>query len=195
MNIFNILKKNKGGIKKTAKRKAFSLVEIIVAVSLFSVIILSMTGIFRMVIEGQRGAIASQNVQESMKYFLEVINKEIRMAVRTESSDCGVPAGDIYRLVETENGDTLYFQNFYKECVVYSIENDELSSRFKISRGGHEGYISPRLISVDRLDFVLRQGLEEQDSITVNIKARALNTRSSDAEVVLQTTLSSRYYK
>ncbi len=175
---------------------AFSLVEIIVSVSIFSVIILSMTGIFKMVVDGQRGAIATQNVQESLKYFLEVVNKEIRMAVRSNGT-CGVTSGSIYNLVQGSTGDVLYFKNFYGECVVYSTEIDTQtgSKRFKISRGGNTGYISPKQINIDELNFVLSSSLNNQDLITINIKARALNAPNTEAAMILQTSLSSRYYK
>lgn len=178
------------------KVSAFSLIEIIVSVSIFSVIILSMTGIFKMVVDGQRGAIATQNVQESLKYFLEVVNKEIRMAVRSEGG-CGVDSGDIFNLVQDTTGDSLYFKNFYGECVVYAteVDNQTGSKRFKIYRGGNTGYISPKQINIDELDFVLNSSSINQDLITINIKARALNAPNTEAAMILQTSLSSRYYK
>lgn len=182
-------------LKLNKKRSAFSLLEVLISVSLFSVIILSMTSIFKVVIDSQRTSIATQNVQESLKYFLEVVNKEIRMAVRSEGS-CFVPSGDIFYLQETVAGDYLYFQNYYGECVIYSVENiDDDLSRFKISRDGVSGYISPDKISVDRLDFVLGTGINKQDLITINIQARSLGTREAESELSLQTSLSSRYYK
>jgi len=60
--------------------RGFTLIEVIVSVALFSVIILGATQIFSLVIDSQRSAIATQNVKESLKYFLEVTAKEMRMA-------------------------------------------------------------------------------------------------------------------
>ncbi len=183
-------------IKNKQTIKAFSLIEIIVAVSIFSVIILSMTGIFKMVIDGQRRSIATQNVQESLKYFLEVINKEIRMAVRSDGG-CNVSSGNIFYLQQGTEGDVLYFKNYYNQCVVYYLEVSPENSygRFKISRNGLNDYISPSQISIDRLDFVLSSGYELQDLVTINIKAHSLGARNTDSEMILQTSLSSRYYK
>lgn len=175
---------------KKIKQTAFSLIEIIVAVSIFSVIIISMTGIFKMVIDAQRRSVATQNVQESLKYFLEVVNKEVRMAVRSDGS-CAVPSGSIFRLQKSSNGDTLYFKNYYNQCVVYSLE----ANRFKISRAGVSDYISPKQISIDQLSFVLSSGTGLQDLLTINIKARSLGDRNTDSEIIIQTSLSSRYYK
>ena len=196
MKIIRSLKKNYQILSSQKKTPAFSLVEIIVSVSIFSVIILSMTGIFKMVVDGQRGAIATQNVQESLKYFLEVINKEIRMAVKSDGT-CVVDPGDVFNLVTTSGDDILYFKNFYGECVIYSTEIDILtgSKRFKISRAGSIGYISPKQISVEELNFVLNSDPIWQDLITINIKAKALNAPNTESAMTLQTSLSSRYYK
>lgn len=177
-------------------RKAFSLIEVMVAVTMFSVIILSMTGIFKMVIDAQRRSIATQNVQESLKYFLEVINKETRMAVRSDGS-CGVASGDIFHVQKGTINDSLYFKNRYDECVVYSlvVASSDSSGRFRISRKGLSDYISPTQISVDRLNFTLSSGPQLQDLVTINIKAHSLGAQNTDSEMIIQTSLSSRYYK
>ena len=71
---------------KTRKFAAgMSLLEILVAVSFFVVIILAATSIFSLVIKQQRSAISSQNVQESLKYFLEIMSKEIRTAEKDDT--------------------------------------------------------------------------------------------------------------
>ena len=184
-------------IKRKNKLAAFSLMEVIISVSLFSIIILSMTGIFKMVISAQRGAIATQNVQESLKYFLEVINKEIRMAVRSDGN-CGVPEGSIFFVAQDIRGnDMLFFKNFYEECVAYGTnsENDGLTHRFYISRDYVADYISPKQIDIKNLSFILNSDVQKQDLITISIQAQSLGAPEADADMVIQTSLSSRYYK
>ncbi|MCG2695682.1 prepilin-type N-terminal cleavage/methylation domain-containing protein, partial [Candidatus Parcubacteria bacterium] len=68
-------------LNKIIKNNAgVTLLELTVAVAIFSFAVLSATQIFKMVLEGQRSAIAAQSTQESMRYALEVMSKEIRMA-------------------------------------------------------------------------------------------------------------------
>lgn len=183
-------------ITKKDNLAAFSLMEVIVSVALFSIIIISMTGIFKMVISAQRGAIATQNVQESLKYFLEVINKEIRMAVRSDS-DCGVPEGSIFKVVNTGEGDILGFKNYYGQCVSYGTasDNDGLTKRFYISRDYSQYYISPKQIDIVRLNFLVDSGLQKQDLVTVSIEAKSVGAPEAEANMIIQTSLSSRYYK
>lgn len=187
-------------LRKHKEERAFSLIEVIVSISIFSIIILSMTSIFKMVIDAQRKAIASQNVQESMKYFLEVINKEIRMAVRSDG-DCFVPSGMIYAVSSsiTEAKDTLFFKNRYGQCVQYYVtpnNNPTNANRFTIVRDSVVGYyISPAKIKVSSLKFNLSQGANLQDLVTIKIEAEPTDLSSSEAGMILQTSLSSRYYR
>ena len=74
------IKKNNTGV---------TLIELLVAVTLFSVIMLSATAIFKIMVEGQRNAIAAQNAQESMRYVFEVMAKEIRMAQKS-NDECKI---------------------------------------------------------------------------------------------------------
>lgn len=173
----------------------FSLMEVIISVALFSVIILSATGIFKLVIDGQRSAIATQNVQESLKYFLEVINKEMRMAQKNEAVCPGIPDDEIFIVSETGSSDTLIFKNYYNQCVTYSLVSDGDSQRFQVSRNSETGFISPAKIWIDDLDFVLNASTSTQALLTVNLRAHALNERQFQSEMTLQTSVASRYYK
>lgn len=60
----------------TKNKKGFTLIEVMVSVTLFVVIMMAVTNIFKMVIDAQRNAIAAQNVQESLKYFLKSLAKK-----------------------------------------------------------------------------------------------------------------------
>jgi len=176
----------------------FSLIEVIVSVSLFSVIILSMTQIFKMVIDSQRSALATQNVQESLKYFLEVTGKEIRMAQKNEGVCSGIPDDEIYVISSNAYGDTLYFKNYYNQCVTYSLDQDGTGDRqrFRVSRGLVSDFISPAKIRIDKLSFIALSGATTtQMAITLNIKAYALGQGEFKSEMDIQTTMTSRYYK
>lgn len=191
---------NKKNLKTKITKSAFSLIEVIVSVAIFSVIILTITDIFRLVIDGQRTAIATQNVQESLKYFLEVTGKEIRMAKRNDGSCPGVTAGSVYGISDTQGDDVLSFKNYYGECVSYrvtSYTSPQLGTvkRFQITRDANTDYISPTQINIDRLDFILSSGFNKQPLITINLEAHALGTKKAAAKMTIQSSLSSRYYK
>jgi prepilin-type N-terminal cleavage/methylation domain-containing protein len=183
--------------KNKQQKLGFSLIEVLVSVSLFVVIILSATEIFRLVIQGQRDAIASQNVQESLKYFFEVIGKEMRMAKKNSNLCPDIPANDIFLVSSNSLGGVLEFRNYYDECVYYYLELDGDKQRFKIERNtpGNltSGFISPEKIIIDSLDFAVDTA--GQPAVTVNIKAWAAGEDRYKSEMAIQTTVSSRYYR
>lgn len=179
------------GNKKTLPA-GFSLIEVLVSVSLFVFIIMSATEIFSLVIKGQRDAIASQNVQSSLRYFFEVTSKEIRMA-RRSTGECGVPADDIYKIETGTLSSILKFKNYYNQCVVYELGVDDYSQRFKITRGVVSGFISPKKIKIESLDFLLDD--TNQPAVTIALKASAIGDSKFKSEMDIQTTITSRYYK
>lgn len=188
------------GVKnmKIIKQQAgFSLIEILVSTALFVIIITSAMNIFKVVIESQQGAIATQNVEESLKYFLEVTSKEIRMAKRNNGlcSHLGVDSLGFYKQSSNDYGNVLSFRNYHDECVTYALDQTAAGvKRFAITRNGLSGYyITPAKINVDELRFVVRNS--KQPTVTMELLAHSLGKDVGDSAMKIQTTLSSRYYK
>jgi len=179
--------------KNKQQKSGFSLIEVLVSVFLFVVIILSSTEIFRLVIESQREAIASQNVQESLKYFYEVIGKEIRMARRNDGKCPQVPVLKMFMVTNNGVNNALHFQNYHRQCVTYELALDGESQRFKITRDLNSDFISPKKIFIEKLRFVLDE--IGQASVTIYLEAHALGSTRFKTEMHVQTTITSRYYK
>lgn len=179
-------------MKKINLKMGFSLIEVLVATSLFAIITTATLDIFKLVIDSQRGAIATQNVEESLKYFLEVTAKEIRMAKRNTSC-AGVAPLEIYGVTNTAaNFDDLAFLNYRGDCVKYSLNN----GRFSVTRNNVTDFISPAKIVIDELHFVLDPETgTKQPAITMELIAHAIGKDSAKSQMRIQTTLSSRYYK
>jgi len=183
------------GNRKKLDKSGVSLVEVVVSVLIFTTLILSATQIFKLVIDGQRSAIASQNVQESLKYFLEVTAKEIRMAKKDGGACIDVPDDKIFAVSSNALGDVLYFRNYYNQCVTYSLAADSDSQRFRIERDADSAFISPSKIKIDDLNFNVLNATSTQPLVTISLKAHALGTAQFESEMIIQTSLTSRYYK
>lgn len=67
-------------LKKIQNEKGISLVELVVAVSIFSLVMLAATGIFINAMKAQKAIITMQNVANNTRYVMEFMAKEIRMA-------------------------------------------------------------------------------------------------------------------
>ena len=180
-------------------KPGFTLVEVLISVTLFVMIMLSATQIFELVISSQRSAIATQNVQESLKYFLEVIAKEMRMAQKNQGVCPGIPDNEIFVVSSNALGDVLNFKNYYGQCITYSLVPDGTNQRFWISRvsGGTTlaDFITPVKIRMDSLHFVLNESTSTQPVVMINLHAHALNEAQFQSAMTIQTSITSRYYK
>lgn len=181
--------------KKNNLKPGISLIEVLVATSLFVIILLSMTQIFQMIIESQRRAVASQNLQENIKYFFEVISKEIRMAQKNDGSCTNIPVGSRFALGSSTYGQVLYLKNYHGQCVSYYLANDNGIRRFKVDRGTDSDYLSPQAIHIDYLQFEVHENLTSQAYVTIGLGASVFNTRGVISNLIIQTSITSRYYK
>lgn len=205
--MFDCNKNNRKPVKKYRKEAlGFTLIEVLISTSIFAVIILSITSLFKLSIDSQREAMAVQNTQESLKYFLEMTAKEIRMAQRDGAVCLNVEDDKVFAVTQSQNSDTLHFKNYYGECVSYYLSSDSNGvNRFVVRRytppgatAGRDliGYISPETINIDRLSFVARDNLPgKQPMVTINVRAAAVGEENEESQIILQTSVSSRYYK
>jgi prepilin-type N-terminal cleavage/methylation domain-containing protein len=179
--------------KKLKSVKGVSLIELIVALAIFSVLILSATGIFKMVIDGQRSSISAQNVQENMRYAMEKMSKEMRMA-QISDQDCDVAATN--KVFNTANNDQeLYFKNQNGDCITYYLENN----RLKVMAGAISDFVTPTKIEVSNLKFSVVDNLigtsyGNQPYATMVMDVKAIGQAIHKQEMKIQMTVSSRYY-
>jgi type II secretory pathway pseudopilin PulG len=107
--IQNIICKIKGD------HSGITLLELLVSVFIFSITILAATGIFQTVVNSQRSAIASQNLQDNIRYDLEKMGKEVRSAQEDKAHSC-IASGNLYNI---DGGGGLNFINYHGQCVRY----------------------------------------------------------------------------
>jgi len=172
-----------------------TLIEVIVSTALFVMIMLSVTQIFKMMLDYQRQAIATQNVQENLKYFFEVISKEMRTAKRAGGGCAHLPANVRFALDVNPYGDVLYLKNYHNQCVTYSLAEDNGVVRFRVQRGGVADYLSPAKIEISDLHFIVSEESDEQAFITVNMGAHSVGREADYSQMYLQTSITSRYYR
>lgn len=176
-----------------------TLLELIVAVSLFTVSILLATQIFRMVIDGQRDAIAAQNMQESMRYTFERISKEIRMAQKDIDNACiGLP-NKIYEVSSSGSGsnDILTFLNYHGQCIEYSLSDGRLYMTREPGVSEISLPITVGKVNINNLRFeVMGSDLEtDQLLVIVKINAEVKAKEQFRHKIKIQTSISSRYYE
>ena len=172
-----------------------TLVEVIISTTLFVVIMLSMTEIFKMILNSQRQAIATQNVQENLKYFFEVISKEVRMAKRAGGTCPYLSANQRFATSTNAFGDILYLKNYHDECVTYYLSEDNDVVRFRVDRGASSDFLSPAKIEITDLKFIVHEENNQQAYISINLGGQSVGREAGLSNMRVQTTISSRYYR
>jgi len=192
-------------IKRIKNNNGVSLIELLVAVGIFSILILSATQIFKMVIDGQRSSISAQNVQENMRYAMEKMSKEIRMA-QISNHDCEImfsapqPTAVLKVFNTTAADSMLYFKNQYGYCTVYYLENNQLKIMSDSASGVVGAFITPAKIEVSNLKFYPKDDLigafhSTQPYVTIKMDVRAVGQAIDEQKMKIQMTVSSRYYE
>ncbi len=92
-------------------RNGFTLIEILVAISIFSIMLLLVVGIFSRFIAVQRRDVGEFRLQEDLRLALEFFNREARIGY-----------GNTYSIDQN----SFIFRNQNGRCVVYRVANEAL---------------------------------------------------------------------
>ncbi|MBU2037171.1 prepilin-type N-terminal cleavage/methylation domain-containing protein [Patescibacteria group bacterium] len=155
------------------KEQGFTLIELIVAMAIFSVVVIVVMDTFLMGMGGTNRIFSSQAVQESGRFILEFMLKEIRMSeVNTANGNF-----DTLSIVNSKNQTLDYvFDNTAKQLLrdgeVLNSDNVEITGTFYVQKSGT---LQSRVTIVMKL---INKTEKEREKATIN----------------LQTTVSSRQY-
>ncbi len=190
-------------MNKQKSNQGFSLIEMLVSVAIFTVVITISLSIFQSVNKSQGNAIAVQSVQESMRYALEVMSKELRSAKHIYSDSNGDGTGDtddclnggaydsyparfsgssegrkVYNFMSSGGDLTLYFKNKNLDCVYYYINTAD--QRLYINRNGVILPITPDELKISDLqveidDNAIGEFHDTQAVVTVHMNVEMLD--------------------
>ena len=160
------------------KNKGFTLVELLVAMAVFSLIVVSMGATAVSVIKSQRKSLALQNTQETARYILESVSKEIRMS-KINSADSGGSATAILNITNAKS-ETFNYQFDNTSKILYRGGQALNSTNLEVTGG-----------------FYIRKStsLPARAVVTLVMKVKATGGRAeTEAEIYLQSTISSRAF-
>jgi Tfp pilus assembly protein PilW len=161
---------------KRDNNNGFTLVEIIVAMSIFIVVISVVVSLFAMGLRGQRKVITLQNAQENARFLLGFIAKELRMS---QINSVTATSLDITRADGTN--------------VIYLF--DDIEKQIERDDGSGSGSINSDevLVTGSFYGLGLGSGDNQQPRITIVMKVETTGTKPEErAEISVQTTLCQR---
>lgn len=167
--------------------KGFTIIELLVAVALFTLIIGATVGMFVAAIRTQAKVLATQKVLDETSYVMEYMSRTIRMAKKDVTGDCLYTAGNNYE------GGTAYikFLNYHDEC--HDFDTTMFPHRILENRYGEDIYLTSRniIVNPDWLRLLGQSGLDAyQPRITLSL---TIQKYPEEKPVIkIQTTISQR---
>ncbi|MDD3006896.1 MAG: type II secretion system protein [Candidatus Pacebacteria bacterium] len=168
--------------------KGFTLIEMLVAMGIFCILLVTVMNTFTKGFYYQKKIIEMQNVQREEAYLLEIVSREIRMA--TNIDDTQKNFHDAYRLDFTDHtGVPIHY------CLAdASGACSSTGKYFSVGDSTGERVVSSADIEVMALKFSTSQTFTDtQPLVTVSMQIRS--KKDKDVSAVLQTSVSTRLYK
>lgn len=162
--------------KKDNKESGLTLIELIVAIGIFGLVVSMVFGVFSLAIVSQRRIIALRNVEDSIRFTIESMAREVRTG-KNFSGGVG----------------SLSFTNAKGESVIYRLSGGIVE---KSSDGGvNYSVVTGSETIVNYLNFYLTgqaagDGLQPRVTITMDAASQVGN---QSANLKIQTTISGRF--
>ncbi|MDO8436187.1 MAG: type II secretion system protein, partial [bacterium] len=173
--------------------KAFTLIELMVAVLVFSIIAAAASGILISSLKSQKRILAEQRILGQTSYILEYMSRTLRMAKKDLIGDC-INVKMNYEKTRAGNG--LQFINYKDECWEFFLDNNELKERRKIGTVDEEILsLTSSNLKVNSLNFnLIGRPVDDnsQPRVTFSLSVRGVDFGVSQPDIKIQTTISQR---
>ncbi len=160
---------------KNKKERGVGLVEMLVAMVVFGLIMITLGNVVFSVVKAQRRTFAYQNTQETSRFLLEMMAKEIRTSIINTSEGSGLTVLNI----TNADSETLDYQfdntnkRLLRDYRVVSSDDIELTGYFYVQE-----YASPA-----------------RKVVTITMKIEATGNKSEEVTIInLQNTVAPRSY-
>lgn len=183
---------NKMFLKKINNQKGISLIELVVAVSIFSLVVITASGIFINAIKTQKVILAKQNIAENLRYASEFMVKELRMAQPVNPANLTfLKSAGVQLNSSNSPSSSIQFFNYNADFVTYSLVGNKIMR----NSGTGDEPISSDEVKIIGLSFILNDwnlAVGPAPYITIIIIAESMGGTGGAME--LQTGVSPRIY-
>jgi prepilin-type N-terminal cleavage/methylation domain-containing protein len=169
-------------------KKSFTLIELMVSVTVFCLIAASASGVFTSVLQAQRKLLAMQELLSQTSYLEEYMSRAIRMARKDVLGTC-ITAKSNYDIV---SGQSIRFVNYKGECQEFYLSSSHLME----DKDGVVSELTSDALAVDNFNINLlgnSQSDNFQPRATLFLKMKGTGSRAEQqVEIQIQTTISQR---
>jgi prepilin-type N-terminal cleavage/methylation domain-containing protein len=178
-----------------ARKVGFTLVEVLVSLSLFSVIAVAVLGVFVSAVKSQRRVLAQQQMTDQASYLIEYISRDIRMAHKDLTGDC-IPGGYNYQTSSVSGVIELRFLDYENKCSRFFLDTDKI---IKVQKSFNNfPPVSETIYPLVSDNFtvnsfkIIGSGWQQGDSLQPSITFYINMTGRDSIKTQLQTTVSQR---
>lgn len=172
--------------RKKGGEGGYSLIELLVAIGLFSVVISVMTSMFMLSLRGQKKAFAVQDVADNTRYAMEIMSKEIRMG-------SVFPATGTLPFRFKSNMPNRVDGSGNPATVEFSLLNGQILFDDDTAGGPGPTAITSANINVTGLNFSLNPSGSIQKRVLITIQAGSAGTAAgSNSQINLETVIAPR---
>lgn len=177
------------------KKNSFTLIEIVIAMSIFSIVSLAIVGAFADIVSIQRKVLGMQDVQNNARLLIESLSRELRMAVIDGSGTCA-GMDNVFNIIGPS---TIKFKNYKHECVEYKVLGSAIRKTAMDNIGNviYSADVTGSDIEVGLLNFYIRDNRPagEQPFVTISVILKKSGTSDEFRTIRIQTSLSARAYE
>jgi Tfp pilus assembly protein PilW len=136
--MFRILRFKKKALHLFQKGEGFTIIELMVAVFVFVLVIITATDIFVSMIRNQARALNRQELLNQASYAVEYVSRALRMAVKAADTNCLSTAGSSYETTHVVSGvaNGIKFINHNNNDVCQEFYWDSSALALEESKGG-----------------------------------------------------------
>jgi len=164
-------------------QKSFTLVELLVAVAIFSLIVGAATGVFVSAIRAQRKSLAYQEILSQASYAMEYMSRALRMAKKDLDGNC-IEAKLNYQ--KTTTG--IKFENYQGICQEFYLEGNQL----KENKGGNISELTSDNLKVKSFNIGPSDSWDQDDNDQPRVTLFLTIEGKEKSEIKIQTTISQR---
>lgn len=181
--------------KNKNKNKSFTLVEIMVSITIFGLVFGMISTMFASAIKAQRKSLITQDLLSQTSYSMEYMGRHLRMAKEQQG---GLPAlclsQDGLSYETTTTGIKFVSYEDPSCCWQFYLDGDRLKRQISsCSSKNSDSFLTSANFSVERFKINLIEGAGEQPRITFSLRMKGKGERPEEQPVIeIQTTISQR---
>lgn len=172
-------------ILKNKKEKAFTLIEMLVSMALFSIVIVIVLGSIMTIVDSNRKARSLMTVMNNLNFTVDAMTRSFKTG-----SDAGLLDSRTFRTDEIDYDETEDSVTVIKKTVEYSIS--ELDGMGIIYKNG-QPLTSPDIdIDIDESEFILENQGSPQPYLIIKLVGEARVSPTITSSFEIQTSVSQR---